>query len=63
MRAWYGAGKPKAAHDRGGEFTFATLQLYLVCMRISRPGAPLGRSGCSTAGGDRMGSRLQKWAI
>jgi len=40
MRAWYGAGKPKAAHDRGGEFTFATLQLYLVCMRILRPGAP-----------------------
>ena len=41
MRAWYGAGKPKAAHDRRGEFIFATLLLYLVCMRILRPGAPL----------------------
>jgi hypothetical protein len=41
MRAWYGAGKPKPRTTVGASSLLRTLQLYLVCMRISRPGALL----------------------
>ena len=37
LRAWYGAGKPKAAHDRGSQFIFAILRLYSICTRLWQP--------------------------
>jgi transposase len=33
MRSLYGAGKPRAAHDRWGQLTFAILRLYSALMR------------------------------
>jgi hypothetical protein len=30
MRSLYGAGKPRAAHDRWGQLTFAILRLYSI---------------------------------
>ena len=37
LRAWYGSGKPKAAHDRSGELIFALLQLYLIWRSFWQP--------------------------
>lgn len=34
MRALYGAGKPRAAHDRRGQLTFTILRLYLMLITL-----------------------------
>jgi hypothetical protein len=34
MRSLYGAGKPRAAHDRWGQLTFAILRLYSALIAI-----------------------------
>jgi transposase len=43
MRSLYGAGKPRAAHDRRGELVSAILSLYSVLTALCRP--VLGFSG------------------
>ena len=37
MRALYGAGKPRAAHDRRGKFVFAILWLHLTFSVVCQP--------------------------
>jgi hypothetical protein len=39
MRTLYGAGKPKAAHDRRGELVFAILWAYSVLTALGAPGS------------------------
>lgn len=53
MRALYGAGKPKAAHDRWCQLIFAILQLDLISMTLCRSAhASQTDPGRSGAGGD-----------
>lgn len=63
LRAWYGAGKPKAAHDRWGKLLFAILRLNLVWIGFCQPKGAACRSGRCAAGGDRIGGRPQKPAV
>jgi hypothetical protein len=37
MRSLYGAGKPRAAHDRGGELVSAILSFYSALTALCRP--------------------------
>lgn len=48
MRSLYGAGKPKAAHDRRDELVSAILSLYSALTALCRPVLAFSVSGIQT---------------
>src|SRR5271170_1188331 len=57
MRSLYGAGKPRAAHDRWGQITFAILRLYSTLIRLCRSECALLVAPAPTLDRRRCGER------